>query len=137
MIDFAHAPAGGSTVVDAPAKRPYAAPALVLFGQVAALTQSSTGCNMADNPTCETGGGMGPAMASDRRLKHNIARIGTHPLGIGLYLFDYKPGLDQPEGRHFGVMADEVEQVLPQAVLRHPTGYQMVDYGLLGIRLVH
>ena len=30
-------------------------------------------------------------------------------------------------------MADEVETVLPQAVVMHPDGYKMVDYALLGI----
>ena len=30
-------------------------------------------------------------------------------------------------------MADEVEAVLPQAVVMHPDGYKMVDYALLGI----
>ncbi len=38
-------------------------------------------------------------------------------------------------GRQFGVMADEVEAVLPQAVVMHPDGYKRVDYALLGIDL--
>lgn len=71
--------------------------------------------------------GLGSAaiMASDRRLKSNIKRIGTHPLGIGIYEYDIF-------GRHeHGVMADEVETVMPDAVHRHPLGFQMVDYGKL------
>ncbi len=69
------------------------------------------------------------------QLKENIVRVGTHPLGIGLYLFDYKPEYRELAGfgRQFGVMADEVEVVLPQAVVMHPDGYKMVDYALLGI----
>jgi hypothetical protein len=60
---------------------------------------------------------------SDRRLKSNIVRIGTHKLGIGIYEYDI-------EGRHeIGVMAQEVEQVMPQAVIHHPDGYMMVNYG--------
>ena len=35
--------------------------------------------------------------------------------------------------RQFGVVADEVEEVLPQSVSMHPDGYKMVDYGMLGI----
>jgi hypothetical protein len=72
---------------------------------------------------------------SDRALKENIVRIGTHPAGFGLYLFDYKPKCRETAGygRQFGVMADEVEAVLPQAVVMHPNGYKMVDYALLGI----
>ena len=65
------------------------------------------------------------AAMSDRRLKSNIERIGTHKLGIGLYEYDI---LGQ---RQQGVMADEAEKVMPEAVLMHPSGYKMVNYGLL------
>lgn len=60
---------------------------------------------------------------SDRRLKRNIRRIGTHILGIGLYAWDYIWGEHAD-----GVMADEVLTVMPDAVLQHPSGYMMVDY---------
>lgn len=63
---------------------------------------------------------------SDRRLKTNIKRIGTHRLGIGIYEFDYVWGEHAT-----GVMADEVKTVMPEAVTRHPSGYDMVDYGKL------
>jgi hypothetical protein len=60
---------------------------------------------------------------SDRRLKSNIKRIGTHKLGIGIYEYDIM-------GKHdIGVMAQEVEQVMPEAIHIHPSGYMMVDYG--------
>lgn len=66
------------------------------------------------------------AAMSDRRLKSDIRRVGTHKLGIGIY--DYvifgKPTR--------GVMADEVREVMPEAVLRHPSGYDMVRYDLIG-----
>lgn len=62
---------------------------------------------------------------SDRRLKRNIRRIGTHRLGIGLYEFDYIWG----EHSH-GVMADEVMAVMPAAVSMHD-GYAAVDYGMI------
>ena len=62
---------------------------------------------------------------SDRRLKSNIVRIGTHPLGIGLYEYDIFGE------RQRGVMADEVEAVLPEAVSTHPSGFKMVDYSKL------
>lgn len=63
---------------------------------------------------------------SDRRLKSNIERIGTHKLNIGLYEYDIFGERQQ------GVMADEVEKVMPEAVLMHSSGYKMVNYGLLG-----
>jgi hypothetical protein len=62
---------------------------------------------------------------SDRRLKSNIVRVGTHPLGIGIYEYDIFGK------RQRGVMADELEIVLPEAVAVHPSGYKMVNYGLL------
>ena len=73
-------------------------------------------------------GGAGIKAASDRRLKKNIIRIGTHVLGIGLYTWDYLWG--QPFS---GVMADEVEQVMPEAVVMHPSGFKMVNYEMLGL----
>ena len=69
------------------------------------------------------GGAAYGAAKSDRRLKSNINRIGTHKLGIGIYEYDI-------EGRHeIGVMAQEVENVMPEAVIHHPDGYLMVQYG--------
>lgn len=62
---------------------------------------------------------------SDRRLKSNIVRIGTHPLGVGLYEYDIFGE------RQRGVMADEVESVLPEAVMEHESGFKMVNYALL------
>ena len=72
---------------------------------------------------------------SDRATKQNIARIGDHPLGFGLYLFDYKAEFRDEWGheRQFGVMADEVEAVMPDAVSVHSNGFKMVDYAKLGI----
>ncbi len=76
------------------------------------------------------GGALGGAAiaSSDRRLKKNIKRIGTHILGIGLYTWDYLWG--QPFS---GVMADEVEQVMPEAIVMHPSGFKMVNYEMLGL----
>jgi hypothetical protein len=73
-------------------------------------------------------GGGALSKYSDRRLKKNIKRIGTHVLGIGLYTWDYLWG--QPFS---GVMADEVEQVMPEAVAMHPSGFKMVNYSMLGL----
>jgi len=70
-------------------------------------------------------GGAGVAKYSDRRLKSNIERIGTHKLGIGIYEYDIFGERQQ------GVMADEVEKIMPEAVLMQPSGYKMVNYGLL------
>jgi hypothetical protein len=69
--------------------------------------------------------GSAAIMMSDRRLKSNIVRVGTHPLGIGIYEYDIFGE------RQRGVMADEVQKVKPEAVVTHPSGYNMVKYGLL------
>ena len=74
------------------------------------------------------GAGIAAATKSDRRLKKNIKRIGTHVLGIGLYTWDYLWG--EPFA---GVMADEVEQVMPEAIVMHPSGFKMVNYSMLGL----
>jgi hypothetical protein len=64
-------------------------------------------------------------LKSDRRLKSNITRIGTHPLGIGIYEYDIF-------NRHeIGVMAQEVLQVKPEAVILDSDGYYMVNYAQL------
>lgn len=72
--------------------------------------------------------GMGAGMASlfsDKRLKTNIRRIGQYK-DYNLYSYDYVWG-----DFSIGVMADEVEQVNPNAVCIHPSGYKMVNYGEL------
>ena len=70
-------------------------------------------------------GGAAISAFSDRRLKSNIERVGTHPLGIGVYEYDIAGR------RERGVMADEVESVKPEAVSTHESGYKMVNYGML------
>ena len=80
--------------------------------------------------TAAIGGILGSAAGaatfpSDIRLKSKIVRVDTHPLGIGIYEYD----IDGRRER--GVIAQEVERVLPSAVIEHPDGYKMVDYGAL------
>ena len=114
-------------------KLPYATPVLQLYGSVCELTQGSGGTSL-------DGSFATKSQQSDRSLKENIVRIDDHPLGIGLYLFDFKEEYRPLWGsdRQFGVMADEVETVMPEAVCEHPDGYKMVNYAMLGIqRSVH
>lgn len=62
-------------------------------------------------------------MFSDRRLKSNIKRVGTHEIGVGIYEYTMM-GMPQR-----GVIAQEVEAVRPDLVKRHANGFLMVDYG--------
>jgi len=109
-------------------RKHYKRPDVQEYGSVRDLTA-------AGGTSGNEGQGRSRATGSDRSIKENIIQIGTHPMGIGLYLFDYKPEFRDACGhdRQFGVMADEVETVMPEAVSRHAGGYKMVDYGLLGI----
>lgn len=74
---------------------------------------------------------------SDRRLKRDITLVGELLPGVGWYSYHYVwDKLDAP--RRNGVMADELERVVPDAVLYDPMGYAMVDYGrLFAGRTVH
>lgn len=115
--------------------RRYEKPALKFYGSVSTLT-SGIGSDRNEEGGKEPGTPMRTTGTSDRALKSGIVKVGAHPLGIGLYLFDFKPEFQDMcgHGRQFGVMADEVEEVLPEAVSIHSNGYKMVDYGMLGIR---
>jgi hypothetical protein len=129
----------GAPEVPAPrVKKPYAKPVLSHYGHVATLTQSASCAGSNDSATtlsCDPSVQRQMNSASDRRLKQEVVWVDSHPLGFGLYLFDYKPQYRAQwgHGRQFGVMADEVEKVVPQAVALHEDGYQVVDYALLGI----
>ena len=67
--------------------------------------------------------GAGVKAFSDVRLKSNIVKIGNHAIGIGIYEYDIFGQREQ------GVIAQELMQVMPDAVHQHPNGYLMVDYG--------
>jgi hypothetical protein len=69
---------------------------------------------------------------SDIRLKADVAEVGRLANGLGLYRFRYR----DDETVHVGVMAQEVERVVPEAVIRGSDGYLRVDYPRLGLRMM-
>lgn len=77
------------------------------------------------------GGDDSPPAPSDIRLKHDIRRMGTNHLGLGVYQYRYK-GFD---GIYEGVMAQEVEVMHPGAIRPLAEGYKAVDYAKLGLSL--
>jgi hypothetical protein len=75
------------------------------------------------------GGGRGGGRRSDIRLKHDIVLLGRLDNGIGFYRFSYNGG----QKAYVGVMAQEVQAVMPQAVARDRDGYLEVFYDKLGL----
>ncbi len=97
-----------------------------------------------------------PPPGSDRRIKKNIEDLGVKtPGGHKVYAFDYKKGYEDKafkpfgfgsaapgeagfklfalggrthDGKHIGVMAQEVEKTQPEAVMRDAKGIRHVDY---------
>ena len=75
------------------------------------------------------GGRGGGGRRSDIRLKHDIVRLGRLDNGIGFYRFSYN-GSDKA---YVGVIAQEVQAVMPQAIARDRQGYLEVFYDKLGL----
>jgi hypothetical protein len=71
--------------------------------------------------------GIQSGIFSDRRLKRNIVKIGKYLNGLAKYSFEYIWG-----EKSIGAMADEVEKLIPQAVMTHSSGYKMVNYAMIG-----
>jgi hypothetical protein len=66
---------------------------------------------------------------SDIRLKKNISRIGKLLNGLGLYRYRYL----WSDVFYVGVMAQEVEKLIPEAVVYGSDGYMKVNYDKVGI----
>jgi Chaperone of endosialidase len=75
------------------------------------------------------GRGGGGARRSDMRLKHDIVLLGRLDDGLGYYRFVYNGG----HTAYVGVMAQEVQTVMPEAVSRGADGYMRVSYDRLGL----
>ena len=67
---------------------------------------------------------------SDRRLKENISFIGRRN-GHKIYKWTWKDGLNL--GPTTGVIAQEVQEYMPEAVAKMDNGYYKVNYGVLGL----
>jgi hypothetical protein len=77
------------------------------------------------------GGGArgGGGRRSDLRLKHGISLLGYLDNGIGFYRFSYNGS----SKAYVGVIAQEVMDIMPQAVARGRDGYLRVFYDRLGV----
>lgn len=72
-------------------------------------------------------GGAGALLRSDRRIKRDLKLIGRHKKGFGIYRFKY---LWSPV-EHIGVIAQEVQPVVPLAVMTGIDGHLLVNYAEL------
>jgi hypothetical protein len=79
------------------------------------------------------GGGFrgGGGRRSDLALKHDVVLLGYLANGLGYYRFSYN-GSDTA---YVGVIAQEVLEVMPEAVTRGRDGYLRVFYDKLGLKL--
>ena len=75
------------------------------------------------------GGGRAGGRRSDIALKHDITLLGRLDNGLGFYRFSYN-GSDRA---YVGVIAQEVQTVMPEAVARGRDGYLRVSYRKLGV----
>jgi hypothetical protein len=68
---------------------------------------------------------------SDMRLKKDVVRVGTHPMGFGIYRFKYL----WSDTAYVGVLAQEVLKKLPQAVKAGPGDFLAVDYDAIDMQM--
>jgi hypothetical protein len=95
--------------------------------QYGADSQAQSAKNAQQQQTMQAIGSMAAMfMFSDRRVKRDVKRIGTHPRGFGIYRYRYV-GERAPR---VGVMAQEVRRFMPRAV-RVNSGVLMVDYKMI------
>ena len=71
-------------------------------------------------------------LVSDIALKRDIILMAWLAAGFGLYRYRYR----WSNTVYVGVMAQEVAQVVPEAVIRAADGYLRVNYERLGLRLM-
>ena len=76
-------------------------------------------------------GGGGGGRRSDIALKHDVVLLGHLANGLGYYRFSYL-GSSKP---YVGVIAQEVQSLVPEAVTRGSDGYLRVHYEQLGLKL--
>lgn len=72
--------------------------------------------------------------ASDKRLKKNITKIGKFKSGLNIYKWEWKEGAEKlgADMNHtIGVIAQEVKDLFPKAVVKMDNGYYAVKYSEL------
>jgi hypothetical protein len=95
------------------------------------MNQNDNATSVADVAGAAGGILGGVAAFSDPRLKDNVEKVGNdEKTGLNLYEFNYK----WDERRFVGVMADEVQELYPEAV-GEEQGFLTVNYDMLGLEM--
>jgi len=77
-------------------------------------------------------GTLGATLLSDKRAKKDIVKASlADALGKGVHgvTFEYRPESGEDDTPHFGVLADQLERVVPGVVKRDSSGFKAVDTG--------
>jgi len=83
-------------------------------------------------------GGTSAAAGSDRRLKSNIDYVDTDALGLKWYTWDWNDiakDLGISVDPEYGVIAQEVREIFPEAISEGSDGYLRVNYKMLADKL--
>ena len=67
--------------------------------------------------------------ASTKKIKDNIVKVGKSKAGHNIYEFNYKGD----SRRYTGVIAEEIQKTVPEAVAALPTGHLGVNYSLIDV----
>ena len=105
-------------------KSAFVTPIVASFAMAGLTVDAAAQCTT--NTTCS-----GPIIKSDQSVKKDVVRIGTHRLGFGIYCFSYL----WSEDKYIGVLAQEVNQVRPDAVVVDPDRFLGVDYSAIGMKM--
>ena len=116
-----------------PGGSPTATDKLQVFGDIRVGTSGTNGCVMNF-----AGTGLIGTCASDRRYKKGITPFGPALERVAAlqpvhfyWRADEFPEHHFGDGQAYGLIAQEVEQVLPELVVTHEDGYKAVDYSKL------
>lgn len=99
------------------------------MGGAALGSMLSSGSSYGSGLGAVAGGLMGAY--SDRRLKADIERT-SERLRNGLPVYRYRYLWDAPHVRRRGVMADDVMRVAPEAIWKDASGFDRVNYHVIG-----
>lgn len=73
---------------------------------------------------------------SDKRKKMNITKTSVDLSSLNAYRYKFKKPSDADKGFHVGLIAQEVEKILPEAVSKDEKGFLTLDYNAVVAVLV-